>query len=144
MNMQNARTIMTEAARLMELTARFQARCGANHTLGYGTPQDAWALYDDIMNSQSIIANLLDPTTLANPHHPYGRWWDRYDVMSAPMAQQLINEISHLMTCVAYMEEGTAEGGGYAVDRSQHAIAGMLHPKSYDIVSDPELERQAG
>lgn len=143
MNIEKARTILNEAARLMELTATFQARYGRGYVLRAGTPQEAWSLYDDIMDAQSIIANLLDPDALGDAHYPYGKWWEHHDVMEPSMVHQLIQEVSHLLGSLAHIEShknrqyGTPDN---AVCMTQRAIAGMLHPESYRIVSDPPAD----
>lgn len=146
MNLQKARTIMNEAARLVELTATFQASYGKNYKLDGTTSQDAWTIYDHIMDAQSIIANLLDPVALAEAKPPYGEWWNRCDVMDVSVAQHVIAEIAHLIACVAYEETRTSEGKAtmsHAVCTSQRTIAGMLHPRSYEIVSQPEMMPEA-
>ncbi len=130
----------------MELTAVFQARYGRSYTFNRHSPQDAWALYDKIMDIQSIIANLLDPEALTNAHNPYGKWWENCNIMDTAIAQQIVNEMSHLLTSTAYVEariEAGKSAGWRAVQMTQCAIAGMLHPKSYALVTEPEVSLQA-
>lgn len=146
MNIQNARAILTEAARLIELTAKFQARFGKQVKLNINTPQDAWALYDQIMDSQSIIANLLHPAALRNPQKTFGAWWQRYDVMDVGLAQHLLAETSHLLSCTVYRDyqaEDGSEARSIAVEAAQRSVAGLLNPRSYEIISDPDVLEQA-
>jgi hypothetical protein len=147
MNTTTARNILNEAAHLMELTASFQARYGRAYRISISSPADASDLHNQILDIQSIIANLLDPEALNEAHAPYGQWWQRHDVMEASMAQQLISEISYLITSTAHVCSNQSEGKEtmhHAVKMTQRAIAGMLHPDCFKVHADPELQRQAG
>lgn len=148
MNTANARTILTETARLVELTAVFQARYGKNYRISFNTPNDARALHNQILDTQAIIANLLDPQILTQPHHRYGEWWQRHDVMEASMAQQLINEVAHLIAVVAHNEANAQDGKAtwsHAVNTTQSAIAGILHPQAFVVPAahTPDVQRNA-
>ncbi|MFW5749057.1 MAG: hypothetical protein ACOCYT_05535 [Chloroflexota bacterium] len=145
MNTSVARTILNEAARLVELTATFQAYYGRGFKMSRNNPQPVWDQYNAIMDTQSIIANLLDPDALKEAHHRFGRWWERQDVMDAAMAQQLINEVSRLIASTAHVESHQATDEDalcWGIKSTQRAIAGMLHPESYRVVSDPEPEME--
>jgi hypothetical protein len=134
MNTQIARNILNEAARLMELTATFQARYGKVCTMAQGTPQAAWQLADDILNAQTLIAGLLDVDALEDAHHPYGQWWQHTPVMEPIMARHIITEAAQLLSSAAYIEGQQADGketSSHVLSRLQRAIAGMLHPNSY-------------
>jgi len=130
----------------MELTATFEAQFGRAYKLHKYSPAEAWEMFDKMMDIQSIIANLLDPEALNNVHYPYGRWWELNDVMDSAIAQQIIIELGHLLTSTAYVEARIEAGqtpGWRAVDMIQCAIAGMLHPRSYELVTEPTVTRQA-
>lgn len=136
MNTANARTILAETARLVELTAIFQARYGKAYKVTATSPNDAWKLHHAILDTQHIIANLLDPQILEHPHNRYGKWWDRHDVMEASMAQQLINEVAHLIAVVAHCDANQQDGKAtwsHAVNTTQSAIAGILHPQAFVV-----------
>ncbi len=137
MNTHVARNILNEAARLMELTATFQARYGRAYIMTQGAPQAAWQLYNDIMNSQALIAGLLDVEALEDSHNPYGQWWTYNDVMTPIMAQHLITEAAQLLSSMAYVQSQQADGkvnAPHAVNMLQRAIAGILHPNSYRMI----------
>lgn len=143
MNLDKARTILNETTRLVELTATFQARYGKDYVMRVGTPQDAWDLHENILDSQAIIANLIEPEIKANPHFRYGKWWERTQVMTNCTAQQLMTEACRLMSVVAHFETKNQEGKStwsHAVTTTQSAIAGMLHPSSLEIVTNPEMD----
>lgn len=148
MNTANARTILAETARLVEMTAIFQARYGKNYRISALSPKDAWTLHNTILDTQHIIAHLLDPNIIENPHSRYGKWWERHDVMEASMAQQLITEVAHLIAAVAHYEANEQDGKAtwsHALTTTQCAIAGMLHPQAFVISGalTPEAQRNA-
>lgn len=148
MNTANARTILAETARLVELTATFEARYGKNYRMSATSPTDAWKLHHAILDTQHIIAHLLDPNVIENPHNRYGKWWERHDVMEASMAQQLIAEVAHLIAVVAHYETNEQDGKAtwsHALTTTQRAIAGMLHPQAFVIAGamTPEMQRNA-
>lgn len=148
MNTANARTILAETARLVELTATFEARYGKNYRMSANSPTDAWKLHHAILDTQHIIAHLLDPHIIENPHSRYGKWWERHDVMEASMAQQLIAEVAHLIAVVAHYEVNEQDGKAtwsHALNTTQGAIAGMLHPQAFVIAGalSPEAQRNA-
>lgn len=143
MNLDKARTILNETTRLVELTATFQARYGKDYVMRVGTPQEAWQLHETILDSQAIIANLIEPDVKANPHYRYGKWWERGQVMSNCTAQQLMTEACRLMSVVAHFEVKTEEGKAtwdHAITTTQSAIVGMLHPSTLEVVTSPEME----
>ena len=134
MKSQVAKTLLNEAARLVELTAMFQANYGRHYRLTRQSPEAAWTLHNDMLNTQSIIANLLDPDALTEARPDYGAWWERDDVMDVAMSQRMISLISQLMASTAHAEANAA---------IQRNIAGMLHPESYTVHSDPQpVQRQ--
>jgi len=138
MNTANAHTILSETARLVELTAIFQARYGKNYRITATSANDAWKLHHAILDTQHIIANLLDPQILEHPHNRYGKWWDRHDVMEASMAQQMINEVAHLIAVIAHYEANEQDGKAtwsHALTTTQSAIAGILHPTAFEVPS---------
>lgn len=138
MDAKTARTLMNEAAHLIELVATFQSRYGRSYNLQHNSPKDARALYDDILNAQHTIAALLDADTLQNPHHKLGQWWQRQEIIDLGMTQSLVNEAGHLISCCAYFEaDPRGESYSYAIRSAQSTIAGMLHPKSLEYALTP-------
>ncbi|MDX1993307.1 MAG: hypothetical protein SF029_13020 [bacterium] len=140
MDVVTAREVMTEAVRLAEHTARFQAKYGRFYTLKPGSPADAWALYQDILSDQCRIATLLDDASLEQLHHRCGAWWAREDVIDTGVVRELMAEVGNLLTCCAYFEASQDERDwSYAVQLSQRTIAGMLHPTSLQLAGDEKL-----
>ncbi|GAB4319714.1 MAG: hypothetical protein Kow00117_09370 [Phototrophicales bacterium] len=140
-NLDKTRVILNEAARLVELTATFQARYGKNYVMHMGTPQDALDLNECILDSQAIIANLIEPEIKVTPHYRYGKWWERSQVMTNCTAQQLMTEACRLMSAVAHFEAKHQQGKAtwdHAITTTQSAIAGMLHPSTLQVVTNPE------
>jgi hypothetical protein len=131
MEIKTVHHILDEAARLIELTASFQAQYGRMYKLNANTPQDARQLYHDIMQSQAIIASYLDNDALNEVQSPYGRWWDHSDVMEPIMAQQILSNSAQLLSSVVHAQTLTPTSISYVVHAIQRAIAGTLHPDSY-------------
>lgn len=131
MEIKTVHHILDEAARLIELTASFQAQYGRMYKMTASTSQDAWQLYHDIMQSQAIIASYLDMEALSDVQFPYGRWWDHADVMEPIMAQQVLSNSAQLLSSVVHAKTLSPTSISYAVHSLQRAIAGVLHPDSY-------------
>lgn len=131
MEIKTVHTILDEAARLIELTASFQVQYGRAYKMNANTPQEAWQLYHDIMQSQAIIASYLDIDVINDIQYPYGCWWDHADVMEPIMAQQVLNNVAQLLSSVVHAKTLSPNSISYAVHSLQRAIAGMLHPDSY-------------
>ncbi len=131
MEIKTVHHILDEAARLIELTASFQARYGRLYKMNANSPTEAWQLYHDIMQSQAIIASYLDWGVLDDVQSPYGRWWDHADVMEPIMAQQVLTNSAQLLSSVVHAETLNPTSISYAVHSMQRAIAGVLHPASY-------------
>lgn len=131
MEIKTVHTILDEASRLIELTASFQAQYGRAYRMTANSPQEAWQLYHDIMQSQAIIASYLEYGVLDDIQYPYGRWWDHADVMEPIMAQQILTNSAQLLSSAVHAKTLTPNSISYAVHSFQRAIAGMLHPDSY-------------
>jgi hypothetical protein len=137
--------ILNEAARLLELTATFQARYGKQYRLKAGSPQEAWTLYDDISEMQTRVAALLDPQALEDSNSRYGHWWERMDVMDVNTAQMLVEEVGALISCCAYSDVKSPETSlTYMVLSKQSTIAGFLHPSSRMIAAGEREQSHVG
>lgn len=142
MNTTQARTLLAEAAHLIELTATFQAAYGKDYHLKPGSPEDAWTLHDQIYELECRIASLLDEQALEHAYPPHGEWWERYDVMPTAIARELLASIGHLITCCARASTDNAEWS-YAMQTVQQRIAGMLRPASHQVALNNQLEATA-
>jgi len=144
MDVITAREVMVEASCLVEQSAKFQALYGRYYQLKPGSPEDAWTRYQLILTRQSRIAQLLDSGSLEDTHRRCGEWWTREDVIDTGVLKELMTEIGHLLACCAYFEVEThGKNWSYAVQLSQRAIAGMLHPTSLQVASDERNHRYA-
>lgn len=144
MNTQTAQQILLKAAHLVELAATFQAHYGNDYRLKPGSPQGAWALYDEMVEVQSTIARLLSPTVLENHHTRYGKWWERQDTMNTGIAYALVQECSLLIACSVHADLVDEDKISYAVEAVQASIAGILHPASLQIGADHSIKLNVG
>jgi hypothetical protein len=144
MNTAIAREIAAKSAQLVALTAEFEATYGKNYTLKPGSPQDAWDLYDAVFQTESSLASLLDSAALLNPHHRYGKWWDRVETMETAIAQQLMLEARHLIARCAHHHVNQPDSDwSYAIQTAQCAIAGMMRPASLQLALDSASQSAA-
>lgn len=140
MNTQLANQIMDDAVRLLNLSAAYHARYGQDSSLRPGSPDDAWQLYNESIALQFRIVRLLDERAVENPHRLHGEWWVRDDVMDTATAQQLLQEVSHLIARCTYFEvNDNRDEWCYAIHVAQNTIAGLLHPNSLQLASDPSI-----
>lgn len=145
MDIKKAHEVVSLAAHLVELTATFQTRFGRDYSLKPGSSSEAWTLYENVAYTQAEIARLLDAEATDSPHHRYGEWWLRRDVMDLGLTQQLLAEAGHLLACCATHDANQQPADfSYGVISSQMAIAGMLHPSSIQIGLDASVKLNAG
>jgi len=141
-----ARSMLIEAAQLMELASTYQVRYGRQTRLKPGSSDDAWTLYQAALDSQCEIARLIDPAVLEAPNRRRMSWWERQDVVDTGVVREIIDDIGHLIACCAYAQ-AEAENGhtewSYAVESAQSVIAGLLHPTSLQVALDT-ASRRAG
>lgn len=138
MDVVTAREVMAETARLIEYSAAFQAAYGRFYTLKPGSPPDAWARYNGIMDSQTRIARLLNVTPGTQTPHRCGEWWKREDVIDTGVLRELAAEASNLLISCAFFEGAATHDRdwSYVVELSQRSIAGMLHPSTLLMAQD--------
>lgn len=141
MNVTIATQMMQEVAHLLQLSATYQARYGRYAPLKPGSSPDAWELYEQTRQSQSLIARLLSVDALNDPHYKAGEWWKRQDVIDVGTVRLLVQDITHLLACTSYHEAvPQAVGSSHSVDSAQHTIAGMLHPNCLRIALDESID----
>lgn len=145
MNTTTALALTAHAAELIRLTASYQATYGRGYPLKPGSGAHAWGLYDAIMAEQVAIAEQLTPDALEEPRIVHLKWWERQDVPDLPMANELMQEISRLIACCAYIEaQSGSTDWSYAVFCSQAVIAGMLHPAARQLALGKQEALYAG
>jgi hypothetical protein len=129
MNTQTALDLSSRCAELVALCARFQASFGRRTTLKPGSPGAEWQMYHAILDKQTDIASLLDPTILQAPGEAVNAWWKRQDVIDLSVASDIYQQAAHLIAACAYMDnEDLADRWSYSVHSAQAAIAATLHP----------------
>lgn len=136
MNIAIARRVVEETTALTELAAVFQARYGKTYRLKPGSPDEAWTLYNRILDQQRAIAGLLDSDVIEQPIYKHIRWWQQQDAMDTSVTQDLFSEAHQLLARCAYTEacaHDPRQSPGIAC--SQAVIAGMLHPHA---LQDPK------
>lgn len=147
MNITTAHTLLTAVTRLVEIAAIYQSRYSATPRLKPGSADEAWQLYQESLDTQCVIARLLEIAPREQPNRgKYGAWWLRRDVIDSGSVHALLEEAGHLLASTVYAQ-ASARGADqcYAVHSTQANIAALLMPVSLQIASDDTLtSRQAG
>ena len=140
MDVKNVSAMMSQASHVLTLSATYQARYGRTTKLKAGSPQDAWELYDQTLYGQSIIARMLHEGALEKPYYKTGKWWEGQDVIDVGVARLLVQDVAHLLACIAY-HEATADPKelSHSAHSTQYIIAGMLHPSSILVAMDETI-----
>lgn len=129
MNTARALELAMKVAELTQLCTTFEAKYGRRYELTPASPQEALTLYRRVVTGQQAIAQLLDPAAIENPRQPPCAWWRRHTTMDSASVSELAREVNRLISCCAYQEANPgAQDSSYAIQASQEAIAGMLHP----------------
>lgn len=143
MNSQHAIRIANEVAKLISMSAAFQATYGRQYRLKPGSTADAWSLYDAAQQQQIRVAAMLDSEALNAPHNSLNKWWERQDVIDLPTAYKLMDEVTRLIACCAYFEvEAEEKEWSYTAFATQCVIAGMLHPAAIQVALDAQSHPQ--
>jgi len=131
MDVKTAQQIAGCVAKIAELATTFCATYGKDYRVSDDSPAHAWALYRQLMATQTQIASLLDSQALANPNIRWEHWWQKRDVINIGLVNELAMETIRLIERAAYLDALKQE---QAVDRADEPslleanIAGLLHP----------------
>ncbi|MCU0476102.1 MAG: hypothetical protein MUC99_08345 [Anaerolineae bacterium] len=86
-------------------------------------------MYHAILDKQTDIARLLDPTIVQSPGEAVNAWWKRQDVIDLSVASDIHHQTVQLISACAYMDtEDLTDRWSYSVHSAQAAIAALLHP----------------
>ncbi|HEX2908612.1 MAG TPA: hypothetical protein VHO69_17200 [Phototrophicaceae bacterium] len=129
MNTSTAIAIAARVAELTDLATRFQAQYGKLTRLTSTAPVEAHRLQKAIFGKQRAIAYLLDTAILLQPT-PRWPWWKHQTTIDLTTVSDLAHEVNHLIACCAYFEVDTTSDLLPAIQSSQAAIAGMVHPEA--------------
>jgi hypothetical protein len=141
MNTQIATLLAADIAKLVGLSAEFQARFGQHYTLRPGSDRAAWDLFNAITAQQTVIAGRLDQDALDRPHLTIGKWWERFDVPDFAVTKHLMDTVTQLISACAY--DAISDGvQSHNTVCSQRVIAGLLHPSAVQIAQDQRLTPQ--
>jgi hypothetical protein len=139
MNTQIATLLAGDIARLVGLSAEFQARYGQHYILRPGSERAAWELFNAITALQTAIAGRLDLEALDKPHMTIGRWWERFDVPDFAVTKHLMDTVTQLISACAY-DASSADGGqSHNAACAQRVIAGLLHPSAVQLAQDQRI-----
>lgn len=146
MNTQRAHHIAEHISKIAEIASTFYARYGSDYRLSDDSPAEAWDLYRHFMNEQAEVASLLDANALANPFIRYERWWERRDVITSGLVNELASEGLRLVENSAYVTATGGDGNARSLMNIQEAIAGLLHPatRRHNINDESTLLQEAG
>lgn len=138
MNTQIATLLAADIAKLVALSAEFQARFGQHYTLRPGSDRAAWDLFNAITAQQTVIAGRLDQDALDRPHLTIGKWWERFDVPDFAVTKHLMDTVTQLISACAY--DASSDGvQSHNTVCSQRVIAGLLHPSALQIAQDQRM-----
>ena len=140
MNTALARHLAAKVAELIEISSIFQSCYGKDYQMKPGSPEQAWDLYNAMMNQQTAIARLLDIDALEEPAQRLPQWWKWQEMMDTGMVAQMAQEAYHLIACCASYEAKPCGSHSPVISSSQRVIAGMLHP-STRMVAMGEMAR---
>lgn len=138
MNTQIATLLAADIAKLVGLSAEFQARFGQHYALRPGSDRAAWDLFNAITAQQTVIAGRLDQDALERPHLTIGKWWERFDVPDFAVTKHLMDTVTQLISACAY--DASSDGAqSHNTVCSQRVIAGLLHPSAVQIAQDQRM-----
>lgn len=135
MEVQYATAMASKIAHLIAMCSSFQAKYGSHYHLKPGSQPEAWALFNEIVELQLSIAQMLATDALEKPHVTIGKWWERFDIPDLAVSKHMMDAVTQLISATAY-DEATAQDGvewSYNVKCSQRVIAGLLHPNTIQI-----------
>ena len=130
MNTALSRLLAAKVAELIEMASIFQSCYGKDYRMKPGSPQQAWDLYQAMLNQQTAIARLLDVDALEDPAQRLPQWWKWQETMDTGMVAQMAQETYHLIACCASFEANPTASTSPVISCSQRVIAGMLHPST--------------
>jgi len=133
-----ARQIAVNIIRLAELVARFQAKYGRNYVMSPDCTEDAYRLYEDILEQQATIAELLHPQALDIAYNRFGDWWTRHDVIDSAIVNEMAMDACNLVNRAGYMEEN-GQTESHTLLPIEKSIAGMLHPSARQMARERAL-----
>ena len=128
MNTAFARLLAAKVAELIETASIFQSCYGKDYRMKPGSPQQAWELYQAMLNQQTSIAQLLDVDALEDAAQRLPQWWKWQETIDTGMVAQMAQETYHLIACCASFEANPTANSSPVIGCSQRVIAGMLHP----------------
>lgn len=144
MDTTTAQALVSHVGELTRLCATYQAELGRGYRVKPGSGERAWTLYNAIVSKQVAIGELLSRDALEKPRVVLNKWWDRQDVPDLSITTEMIQEVSRLIACCAYIEaEAGTTDWSYAVFCSQAVIAGTLHPSALQMALGNQEGRYA-
>lgn len=146
MKIQHAHQIAEHISKIAEIASTFYARYGSDYRLDDNSPAEAWALYRRFMNEQAEVASLLDTDALDKPFIRYERWWERRDVITSGLVNELAAEALRLIENSAYLTATGGDSNSRSLRNIQEAIAGLLHPatRRHNIDTESTLMQGVG
>jgi hypothetical protein len=127
MNIKSARKIAKHVAKIAEVAAAFHAKYGCDYKMTENSPTEAWDMYREFMTLQDKIVALLDAEAVNKAHVRWEAWWERRDVISVALVNQLSGEVFRLIERAAYLD-ARQEAAPTSLLGIQETIAGLLHP----------------
>ena len=131
-----ARQIAVNIIRLAELVARFQAKYGRNYVMSLDCTEDAYRLYEDILEQQATIAELLHPQALDIAYNRFGEWWTRHDVIDSAIVNEMAMDACNLVNRAGYMEEN-GQTESHTLLPIEKSIARLLSAKRGQVWPRP-------
>lgn len=136
MNKESAIRLSSHVAKLIGLSATYEAINGRRSVVKPGSSSEIWNLYDDIQSLQVEIARHLDIKALSFPNEHHLRWWDHQDVLDVIIANEIMQLVNQLIIAYAYDETSNASKSNHLILCTQKRIAGLLHPATRMIALD--------
>lgn len=135
MQLVTAQNICSHVACLSGIAATFEATFGRSYKLTNESSEDARRLVEAGLATQRVIAELLDPATIASRHRRYHAWWQHSEMIDLAIVKEMAVEAFNLVSAVAYHEaRGASAQESPSIFKMQCSIAGMLSPDALPII----------